>query len=116
MITGLSNYVNSNIQQIEGSKEGHHLHQLTDELKQAINGKNQTAIENTAKEFESVFVNQLLQLMFKDIEPDAMFGGGKAEEIFNSFALEEYAEIITERGGLGIADKVQQSLLQLQEG
>lgn len=69
-----------------------------------------------AKEFEAVFVTQMLQHMFTDIETDGLFGGGHAEQMYRSMLLDEYGKMIANRGnGIGIADAVARSLLSHQE-
>ncbi len=72
-------------------------------------------IREAAAEFEAVFLSQMLTHMFKGIEPDPLFGGGKGEEIYQSFMVDEYAKILTEAGGIGVPDHVAKELLKLQE-
>ena len=40
------------------------------------------------------------------------FGGGAGEEAFASFLTQEYARLIAERGGVGLAERVFESLKQ----
>lgn len=77
--------------------------------------KNIKEIEDTAKEFESVFLAEMLKPMFEGIETDGMFGGGKGEEVFRSFLLKEYGDIMTQAGGIGLADHVKEQIIQMQE-
>ncbi len=71
--------------------------------------------QRIGKGFEALFLSQMIEHMWAGIEADGLFGGGNAEKIFRSFAIEEYAKSFSERGGIGIADAVQRSLLQMQE-
>ncbi len=71
--------------------------------------------QRIGKEFEALFLSQMIEHMWAGIETDGLFGGGNAEKIFRSFAIEEYAKSFSERGGIGISDAVQRSLLQMQE-
>lgn len=71
-------------------------------------------VATAAKEFESIFVAQMLQQMFKDIPTDGIFGGGHAEETWRSLLVQEYGNAVTKAGGIGIADAVQKELLGLQ--
>jgi len=71
-------------------------------------------IEEAAKEFESMFVAEMLKPMFDGLDPDPMFGGGKTEEIFNGFMREEYGKMIAQTNQFGIADQVKQQLIELQ--
>lgn len=69
------------------------------------------------KQFETMFVSQMLQHMFEGIKTEeGPFGGGHAEAMFRPMLLEEYAKMITNRpGGIGLADQVTRTLLQNQE-
>ncbi len=77
---------------------------------------NTTQIEAAAKQFESVFIAEMLKPMFQEVNtPDPMFGGGKGEEIFNGMMVDQYGRMLADRGGIGIAEKVRSELLRLQE-
>ncbi|PWC68748.1 flagellar biosynthesis protein FlgJ [Azospirillum sp. TSH58] len=73
-------------------------------------------IRQSANEFESVFVSQMLGHMFDGIEVDQNFGGGHAEEMFRSMLTNEYGKQVSRSGGFGIADQVYRELLRAQEG
>ena len=61
-------------------------------------------IQNTALEFETIFIAQMLQ--FSGLAKALTTGGGKSVESFTQFYLEELAKDITDNGGFGIADKI----------
>jgi Rod binding domain-containing protein len=67
-----------------------------------------------AQEFEAVFISQMLAPMFEGIQPDPMFGGGNAENIYQSMMVEEYGKLIAAQGGIGLADAVKAEILSLQ--
>jgi Rod binding domain-containing protein len=67
-----------------------------------------------AKEFEAVFIAQLLEPLFSSVETPAVAGGGKSEAFFNSLLQENYAKAFAERGGFGLADQVKAALLDIQ--
>lgn len=77
--------------------------------------RNPNKIEEAAKEFESVFISQMLSHMFSGVEVDPLFGGGHAEEMYRSLLVDEYGKVISQAGGIGLADHVKQELLSLQE-
>jgi len=93
--------------------------QLSASAPAAINtraaGSEQAA--KVGKQFESMFISQMLQHMFEGIKTEnGPFGGGHAEAMFRPMLLDEYAKMITNRpGGIGLADQVTRSLLQNQE-
>jgi flagellar protein FlgJ len=68
-----------------------------------------------AKDFEAVFVNEMLGSMFQGITTDGQFGGGPGEAIFRSMMIEHYSKTITAQGGFGLADAVKHELLRTQE-
>ena len=76
--------------------------------------KDAQKINETAQEFEAVFLSEMLKPMFQGIETDGMFGGGKGEEVFRSFMLQEYGKIMSQTGGIGLADHVHDQIIQLQ--
>ena len=73
-------------------------------------------IDETAKDFEAMFVTEMLRPMFEDIKPDETFGGGKGEEVFSGFMIEEYGKSFAAAGNLGIADLVKAQLIEMQSG
>ncbi len=85
-------------------------------LQKAADSKNMERIEDAAREFESVFLTEMMKPMFEGVmKPDPMFGGGKGEEVFSGFMLQEYGKMMADRGGIGIADAVKQELIRIQE-
>lgn len=85
-------------------------------LEQAENVKNYQKIEEAAKDFEAVFLTEMLKPMFAEInEPDPLFGGGQGERVFNGFMVQEYGKLMAARGGIGIAEHVKAELLKIQE-
>lgn len=73
-------------------------------------------IEETARDFEAMFITEMLRPMFQGIEVNEMFGGGKGEEVFSSLMLDEYGKNMAAAGTLGIADLVKEQLIALQSG
>ena len=82
--------------------------------KQALSEKDMQRFDEVAKDFEAMFVTEMMKPMFEQIKPDATFGGGKGEEIFQGMMLQEYGKMMAETGQLGIADSVKQELIRMQ--
>ena len=78
--------------------------------------KNGSQIDKAAEEFEAVFLSQMLSHMFEGVRADGPFGGGKAEEMFRSFMLQEYGKVMAATGGVGLADMVKREMIRAQEG
>ena len=72
-------------------------------------------IEDAAIEFEAVFITEMMKPMFEGIKTDGMFGGGKGEEVFRGFLLQEYGKSFARSNGLGIADHVKAAMIQMQD-
>jgi flagellar protein FlgJ len=58
-----------------------------------------------AEAFEATFLAEMLKYSGINSMPSG-FGGGAGEETFSSFLTEEYARLLAERGGIGIAEQV----------
>ena len=71
--------------------------------------------EKAAKEYESVFISQMLGAMFSGIKSDGITGGGQGEEMFRSLMINEYGKSIAAQGGFGLADQMKAQLLKHQE-
>ncbi|MEZ5939254.1 MAG: rod-binding protein [Hyphomonadaceae bacterium] len=67
-----------------------------------------------AKEFERMFLAEMLQPMFEGLKTDGPFGGGTAEAMFRPMMIDQYADAISQAGGVGIADAVMTEILRLQ--
>jgi Rod binding domain-containing protein len=72
-------------------------------------------LHKTAREFEEVFLAQMLQPMLSGLAPEAPFGGGPGEEMWQSMLVTEYGKAIVARGGIGIANAVVREALLAQE-
>ena len=84
-------------------------------IKNASRSKDMERIDEVAKDFEAMFVTEMMKPMFEGIKPDPMFGGGKTEEVFHGILLQEYGKLMAETGQLGIADNIKSELIRMQE-
>jgi Rod binding domain-containing protein len=89
----------------------------TSGLKNLLNNKpkDPKAIDTAAKEFESVFMAQMLEHMFDGVSIDPLSEGSEGEDVYKSWILQQYGKTIADAGGIGIADYVKRELLNLQE-
>ncbi|NCO02785.1 MAG: flagellar biosynthesis protein FlgJ [Alphaproteobacteria bacterium] len=83
-------------------------------MKKALSDKELARIDETAKDFEAMFVSEMMKPMFEGIKPDERFGGGKTEEVFKGVLLQEYGKLMAETGTLGIAESVKAELIRMQ--
>jgi Rod binding domain-containing protein len=79
-----------------------------------MSDKDMKRFDEVSKDFEAMFVTEMMKPMFEQIKPDERFGGGKGEEIFSGMMLQEYGKMMAETGQLGIADSVKQELIRMQ--
>ena len=71
----------------------------------------EAAARKAARAFEASFLAEMLQYTGLNANPDD-FGGGVGEEAFSSLLTERYAELLAERGGIGLAEQVFEVLKQ----
>src|SRR5690349_592332 len=75
--------------------------------------KTREQAEAVAKQFERMFISEMLQPMFAGIQTDAPFGGGTGEQVFRPMLLDQYADAVAKGRGVGIADAVLKEILRL---
>ena len=68
-----------------------------------------------SEEFEAVFLGQMLQPMFQNIEAAEPFEGGPSEKIWRTMQVEEYGKALSKAGGIGIADAIFREIIKAQE-
>ena len=66
--------------------------------------KEKEKLKKACKDFEALFVNQLMKEMRKTVKKSGFIDGGNAEKIFQSMLDEKYAEAIADSGNMGLAD------------
>ena len=68
-----------------------------------------------AKQFEGVFLSEMMSHMFESVKTDTEFGGGQGEDMFKSLLVNEYGKQMANAGGIGIADQLQKMMIQMQQ-
>lgn len=68
-----------------------------------------------AKQFEAVFLSEMMSHMFEGVKTDPEFGGGQGEDMFKSLLVNEYGKQMANAGGIGIADQLQKMMIQMQQ-
>lgn len=77
-------------------------------------GLDMAKIEETAQDFEAMFISEMMKPIFESVKVDETFGGGKGEEIFRGFVRDEYAKTMASVQSIGIADQVKEQLIEMQ--
>ena len=80
-------------------------------VKPSAAGSRSDAARVQAQDFETVFVNAMLQHMFTGIGNDGPLGNGLGVGVWRSLLTEQYAKSFVKAGGLGLAGPVYKSLL-----
>src|SRR4051812_4136739 len=78
-------------------------------------GKAPDKTAEAAKQFEAVFLSEMMSHMFEGVKTDPEFGGGQGEDVFKSLLTNEYGKQLANAGGIGIADQLQKAMIQLQQ-
>ncbi len=79
------------------------------------NAKNLREARKVSEEFEAVFLGQMFQPMFENIEAAEPFGGSSSEKMWRTMQVGEYGKAIAKAGGIGIADAVFREIIKAQE-
>lgn len=64
---------------------------------------------SAAKEFEAMFLTEMVNEMLSEVDLGD-FGGGKAEEHWRYFLAEAFGKELAEQGGAGIARNLEQAM------
>ena len=68
-----------------------------------------------AEQLEGVFLNTLVGQMFSSLDDKGMFSGGYATKTWRSIEAEQYSAKLAAGGGVGLADDIMKSLLEVQQ-
>jgi flagellar protein FlgJ len=86
-------------------------------VKGLTGGSKTEKVQKTAKDFEQVFLEDVMNRMGEGLGEEGPLGGGSdGGSVYRSMLMKEYAGQITKSGGVGIADAVYRQLMKLQEG
>jgi len=99
---------NSILPQMEQSR----LSQLSD-LASPGTSKTNKQLKSLSKQFESIFVHQLLKSMRSTVQKTGLFDS-HATNMYESLHDEEIAKLITEQKGIGLADVIYRDLARLE--
>ena len=99
---------NSILPQMEQSR----LSQLSD-LASPGTSKTDEQLKSLSKQFESIFVHQLLKSMRSTVQKTGLFDS-HATDMYESMQDEEIAKLMTEQKGIGLADVIYRDLARLE--
>jgi Rod binding domain-containing protein len=73
------------------------------------------AIDKAARDFEAVFVGQMLEQKWSNVPTDELGGGGSGEKVFRSLMIQSVGQQIANNGGIGLAASVKREMIAMQE-
>jgi Rod binding domain-containing protein len=85
------------------------------QAKSKLSAKKMSEIDKSAKDFEGMFISQMLQPMFETVKTDSEFGGGEAEDTWKGLMIEQYGKDLSAAGGIGLSDSIKAKMIEMQE-
>lgn len=67
--------------------------------------------EAVSKDFEALFISQMMEPMFGDSIGADAFGAEDTDEIYKNLMVKEYGKLIVQSGGMGIAQNIYRGLM-----
>lgn len=81
-------------------------------LEKAVTPEDEKKIKESARQFESYFINTLFKEMRKTLPKTDLLGDSNAKDIFEDMLYEQYAEELSKGGGIGLADMMTKQMLK----
>ena len=72
-------------------------------------------LDAAARDFEAVFISQMLETAWSTVPTDGPMSGGSGEAVFRSIMIQDIGKQMAQQGGFGLADRVRSELLAIQE-
>lgn len=81
-----------------------HYKNLTTQKKATPPRGNDQELKQACKDFEAIFIKQMLDAMRKTVPDSGLLEKDQAQEIFEDMLYDKYASLLSETANLGIAD------------
>lgn len=117
MQQGISESLQNNLQVSQLKSQTNQLNALNESITDPQKAKNDKKLKEAAVQFESIFINQLLQQMDKTIDRSSGFmSGGKGEQMFREMFYQEIAKDIASNpnNNFGLGRQIYQQLSKYQ--
>ena len=79
----------------------------------AATGKRLAGLEQACKDFEALFINQMMQEMRKTVPQDGLINGGQAEQIYTGMLDAELSRSISNQRSMGLSSMLYRQLAGL---
>lgn len=67
-------------------------------------------LEDKSRQLESVMLSEMIEPMFPQGKESMLYGDTESSKIYRMFMIQEYAEIMSKQGGIGVAEQVYDDL------
>jgi hypothetical protein len=74
------------------------------------------AIKKAASDFEAHFLSEMFRVMRSTVPESGLFGEGFSQEVYTEMLDKEYARLMTDHGGIGLAAMLARQLSAPSEG
>jgi len=114
-ISSIGNISNANYtkQAAELNQEDAKVNSFKDALEKASSSGDDEKLWEAAKSFESYFINMLYKQMRSTVNyAGGLFERSNSEVMFQEMLDEQYSEIATESGGIGLANAIYEQMKQ----
>jgi peptidoglycan hydrolase FlgJ len=72
-------------------------------------------LKKTCSDFEALFMARMLKQMRQSIPQNGLLGNGPGKEIYQSLMDQELAKKMSQRGGVGLGERLYRQVLQREE-
>ena len=72
-------------------------------------------LKKACTDFEALFVARMLKQMRQTIPQNGLLGNGPGKEVYQGFMDQELAKKISQRGGVGLGEKLYRQVVQREE-
>jgi len=72
-------------------------------------------LKKACSDFEALFMARMLKLMRQSIPQNGLLGNGPGKEIYQGLMDQELAKTMSQRGGVGLGEKLYRQVLQREE-
>lgn len=79
---------------------------------ESVKSMEEERLKEVCKDFQSIFVKQMLDAMRETVNKEGMLSGGHAEEIFEDMLYDEYAKDMSDNAELGLDEIMYEQLSQ----
>lgn len=84
-------------------------------LEAKVPAETQKKLLDSSKQYESVFMAEMFNIMFKDVDMNPMGSGSSAaDDTYKGMLTQKYADAISQGPGIGIAQPIYKALLEAQ--